>query len=136
MTSRTVAVYAPTKCLGIGGIGTLGLVLVFMMAEMLRGRTGLVLAIASDRRPGELKRQENEKDDGKPAIPGEEVEVNIRAESAEQIAGFNAVIAAMESHGPKKVAYVLAKKLPKLADATDVLEQGQTALTDADVGLA
>jgi hypothetical protein len=76
------------------------------------------------------------KDDGKPAIPGEEVEVNIRAESAEQIAGFNAVIAAMESHGPKKVAYVLAKKLPKLADATDVLEQGQTALTDADVGLA
>ena len=67
MTSRTVAVYAPTKCLGIGGIGTLGLVLVFMMAEMLRGRAGLVLAIASDRRPGELKRQENEKNDGKPA---------------------------------------------------------------------
>jgi len=67
MTSRTVAVYAATKCLGVGGIGTLGLVLVFMMAEMLRGRAGLVLAIASDRRPGELKRQENEKNDGKPA---------------------------------------------------------------------
>jgi hypothetical protein len=29
-----------------------------------------VLAIASDRRPGELKRQENEKDDGKPATHG------------------------------------------------------------------
>ena len=70
MTSRTVAIDAATQRLGIGGIGTLGLVLVFMMAEMLRGRTDLVLAIASDRRPGELKRQENEKDDGKPATHG------------------------------------------------------------------
>jgi len=67
MTSRTVTIDAATQRLGIGGIGTLGLVLVFMMAEMLRGRAGLVLAIACDRRPGELKRQKNEKNDGKPA---------------------------------------------------------------------
>lgn len=70
MTGGTVAIDAATQCLGIGGIGTLGMVLVFMVAEMLRGRIGLVLAITSDRRPGELKRQKNEKNDGKPATHG------------------------------------------------------------------
>lgn len=67
MTNRTVTVYATSQCLGIGRIGTIGMVLVFMMADMLRGRAGLVLAIASDRRPGKLERQKNEQEDGKPA---------------------------------------------------------------------
>ena len=47
-----------------------GLMLVIMMAEVLRGRPGLVLAIAGHRCPGELERQENENEDGKPAAHG------------------------------------------------------------------
>ena len=43
------------------------MVLVFMVTKMLRGHAGLVLAIASDCRPGELEWQENEQEDGKPA---------------------------------------------------------------------
>mgnify|MGYP003504341156 CR=1 FL=1 len=72
MTGDAIAVDATTQGFGIRRailIGS-GLMLMVMMTEVLRSRPGLVLAIASDRRPGELKRQENEKDDGKPATHG------------------------------------------------------------------
>lgn len=67
VTGEAISVYTATQSLGVGGISAVRLMLVFMVAEMLRGRAGLVLAIASNRRPGELERQENEKEDGKPA---------------------------------------------------------------------
>jgi hypothetical protein len=44
--------------------------LVIVMAEVLRGSPGLVLAIAGHRRPGELERQKNEKKDRQPATHG------------------------------------------------------------------
>ena len=65
MTGDAIAVDATTQGFGIrralliGG----GLMLVVMMTEVLCSRPGLVLAIASHRRPGELERQENEKKD-------------------------------------------------------------------------
>ncbi len=67
MTSRTVAVYAATQGFGVDITALIGMMLVFMMPKMLSGLTGFVLAIATDRRPGELERQKNEKKDGKPA---------------------------------------------------------------------
>ena len=48
----------------------IGLMLVIVMAEVLRGSPGLVLAIAGHRRPGELERQKNEKKDRQPATHG------------------------------------------------------------------
>ena len=72
---------------------------------------------------------------GKPAIPGEQVEININAENEQAHMQFNKVLKAIEQHGPKKVAYVIAKKMAQLKDAQDILEDGQTALTDTDVGL-
>lgn len=48
------------RALKIGG----GLMLVVMVTEMLRGRPGLVLAIAGHRRPSKLEGQKNEKKDG------------------------------------------------------------------------
>jgi len=78
----------------------------------------------------------DDKDAGKSAIPGEMIEVTISTQTEDQSKSFDSVLAAIEEHGPKKVAYVLAKKLDKLTEATDVLEEGQTVVTEADVGLA
>lgn len=72
MTGDAIAVDATTQGFGIwralkiGG----GLMLVVMMTEVLRGRPGLVLAIAGHRRPGKLEGQENEKKDREPATHG------------------------------------------------------------------
>ena len=72
MTGDAIAVDAATQSFGIRCallIGS-GLMLVIVMAEVLRGSPGLVLAIAGHRCPGELERQENENEDGKPAAHG------------------------------------------------------------------
>ena len=62
MTSRTVAVYAATQGFGDDITALIGMMLVFMMPKMLSGLTGFVLAIATDRRPGELERQKSEQE--------------------------------------------------------------------------
>ena len=72
MTGDAIAVDATTQGFGIRRallIGS-GLMLVVMMTEVLCSRPGLVLAITGHRRPGELERQENEKEDGEPAVHG------------------------------------------------------------------
>ena len=69
MTGDAIGVDAAGQCFGIRRaflVGS-GLMLVVMMTEVLRGRPGLVLAIAGHRRPGKLERQENEKKDSEPA---------------------------------------------------------------------
>ena len=66
MTGDAIAVDATTQGFGIRRalmFGS-GLMLVVMVAEVLRSRPSLVLAIAGHRRPGELERQKNEKKDG------------------------------------------------------------------------
>ncbi|MEN9356986.1 MAG: hypothetical protein RL695_1157 [Pseudomonadota bacterium] len=77
MTGDAIAVDAGTQ--GFVGIRrTLligsGLMLVVMMTEVLCSHPGLVLAlvlaIAGHRRPGELERQENEKENSQPAAHG------------------------------------------------------------------
>lgn len=57
VTGEAISVYTATQSLGVGGISAVRLMLVFMVAEMLRGRAGLVLAIGIHCRPGELERQ-------------------------------------------------------------------------------
>ena len=72
MTGDAIAVDATTQGFGIRRalmFGS-GLMLVVMVAEVLRSRPSLVLAIAGHRRPGELEGQENEQEDGKPAAHG------------------------------------------------------------------
>ena len=72
MTGDAIAVDATTQGFGIRRailIGS-GLMLVVMMTEVLCCRSGLVLAIAGHRRPGELERQENEKENSQPAAHG------------------------------------------------------------------
>ena len=72
MTGDAIAVDATTQGFGIRRallIGS-GLMLVVMMTKVLCSRPGLVLAITGHRRPGELERQENEKEDGEPAVHG------------------------------------------------------------------
>lgn len=71
MTGATVVVdtasqFAVRDTIAVG----IGLMLVFVMAEVLRARVCFVLTIASHCRPGELERQENEQEDGKPAAHG------------------------------------------------------------------
>jgi hypothetical protein len=73
---------------------------------------------------------------GKLPIPGEEVEIIITAQTPEQSTQFDLIITAIDSHGPLKVAYVLAKRVPELMTAVDILDEGQVALTEADIGLA
>lgn len=51
VAGEAITVDASTQRLGVGGISTIGLMLVFVVTEMLRGRAGLVLAIACNRRP-------------------------------------------------------------------------------------
>ena len=65
MTGDAIAVDASAQGFGIRCAILIGssLMLVVMMAEVLCRRPGLVLAIAGDRRPGELERQKNEKKD-------------------------------------------------------------------------
>lgn len=72
MTGDAIAVDAATQGFGIRRVFLIGsgLMLVVMMAEVLRSRPGLVLAIASHCRPGELERQENEKKDREPTTHG------------------------------------------------------------------
>ena len=72
MAGDAIAVDAATQGFGIGRALLIasGLMLVIVMAEVLRGGPGLVLAIAGHRRPGELEGQENEQEDGKPAAHG------------------------------------------------------------------
>ena len=69
MAGNTIAVDATTEGFSVRGADVIGigLMLVVVMTEVLCSRPGLVLAIASRRRPGELERQKNEKKDGKPA---------------------------------------------------------------------
>lgn len=72
MTGDAIAVDATTQGFGIRRallIGS-GLMLVVMMTEVLCSRSGFVLAIAGHRCPGELERQKNEDEDGKPAAHG------------------------------------------------------------------
>ena len=72
MTGDAIAVDATTQGFGIRRailIGS-GLMLVVMMTEVLCCRSGLVLAIAGHRRPGELERQKYEKKDREPAAHG------------------------------------------------------------------
>ena len=72
MTGDAIAVDATTQGFGIRRailIGS-GLMLVVMMTEVLCSHPGLVLAIAGHRRPGELERQENEKENSQPAAHG------------------------------------------------------------------
>ena len=72
MTGDAIAVDATTQGFGIRRailIGS-GLMLVVMMTEVLCCRSGLVLAIAGHRRPGELERQENEKENREPTTHG------------------------------------------------------------------
>lgn len=76
------------------------------------------------------------KDDGKGPIKGEVIEVPFSIQDGGDRTQFDKIVKAMEDHGPKKVAYVIAKKLDALKAAQDILEDGQEALTDADVGLA
>ena len=72
MTGDAIAVDAATQSFGIrcAPLIGIGLMLVIVMAEVLRGSPGLVLAIAGHRRPGELERQENEKENSQPAAHG------------------------------------------------------------------
>jgi hypothetical protein len=65
MTGDAIAVDASAQSFGIRCTLLIasGLMLVIVMAEVLRGGPGLVLAIAGHRRPGELERQKNEKKD-------------------------------------------------------------------------
>ena len=69
MTGDAIAVDASAQGFGIRCAILIGssLMLVVMMAEVLCRRPGLVLAIAGDRRPGELERQKYEKKDREPA---------------------------------------------------------------------
>ena len=72
MAGDAIAVDAATQSFGIRCallIGS-GLMLVIVMAEVLRSRPGLVLAIAGHRCPGELEWQKNEDEDRKPAAHG------------------------------------------------------------------
>ena len=72
MTGDAIAVDAAPQGFGIRRailIGS-GLMLVVMMTEVLCCRSGLVLAIAGHRRPGELERQKYEKKDREPAAHG------------------------------------------------------------------
>ena len=72
MAGDAIAVNATTQGFGIRRallIGS-GLMLVVMMTDVLCSRPGLVLAIAGHRRPGELERQENEKENSQPAAHG------------------------------------------------------------------
>ena len=72
MTGDAIAVDATTQSFGIRCAILIGssLMLVVMMTEVLCRRPGLVLAIAGHRCPGELERQKNEDEDGKPAAHG------------------------------------------------------------------
>ena len=72
MTGDAIAVDASAQGFGIRCAILIGssLMLVVMMAEVLCRRPGLVLAIAGDRRPGELERQKYEKKDREPAAHG------------------------------------------------------------------
>ena len=72
MTGDAIAVDAATQSFGIrcAPLIGIGLMLVIVMAEVLRGSPGLVLAIAGHRRPGELERQKNEKKDRQPTTHG------------------------------------------------------------------
>ncbi len=65
------------QALGVGCIvvrprSGIGLMLVLVMTDVLRSAFRFVLAIAGNRRPGELERQENKEDDGEEAAHGGE----------------------------------------------------------------
>ena len=51
----------------IGRMGRILMMFVLVMSEMLCSSAGFVLAIGRCRCPGELERQENKQEDGKPA---------------------------------------------------------------------
>lgn len=71
MTGSTVVVDTASQFAVRNTIAiSIGLMLVFVMAEVLRACVCFVLAIASYCRPGELEGQENEQEDGKPAAHG------------------------------------------------------------------
>lgn len=72
MAGYTIAINATTEGFSVRGADVIGsgLMLVVMMTEVLCSRPGLVLAIASHCRPGELERQENEKKDREPTTHG------------------------------------------------------------------
>lgn len=71
MTGSTVVVDTASQFAVRNTIAiSIGLMLVFVMAEVLRACVCFVLATASYCRPGELEGQENEQEDGKPAAHG------------------------------------------------------------------
>ena len=71
MTGATVVVDTASQLAVRDTIAVgIGLMLMFVMAEMLRACVCFVLTIASHCRPGELEGQENEQEDGKPAAHG------------------------------------------------------------------
>lgn len=77
MAVRAVEIVAAerlARTVTIGLRGTrVGVVLVFVVAEMLGRRASFVSAIASYRRPGELKRQQNQHEDREPPTHGKSV---------------------------------------------------------------
>ncbi len=68
MTGTTIIVDAAGQFrVGNPIVVGIGLMLVLVVTEVLRCGVRFVLAIAGHRRPGELERQKNEQENGKPA---------------------------------------------------------------------
>lgn len=67
MAGCTVTIVACTEGFGVNTSTLVSMVLVLMVPKMLSRRTGFVLAIASYCRPGKVKWQKNEHENGKPA---------------------------------------------------------------------
>jgi len=83
----------------------------------------------------EVYNTKEDKDAGKSSIRDQKIELNFSVNSGVGSKTYEDVANAIEKYGPKKVSYVLAKKLERLAEAEDVLEDGQEAITDVDVEL-
>jgi hypothetical protein len=61
----------PLRDWAIGSAPGIGMMVMLMMPEVLCSRAGFVLAIAAGRNQKRLERQENEQENGKPAVHGQ-----------------------------------------------------------------
>lgn len=69
MTGTTVSINSPIGCwAAVVYVAGIGLVLMLVVAKMLYGATGFVLAIDATRSPTELQGQEYQEEDSEPAI--------------------------------------------------------------------